>query len=577
MAAVTRRFLRDLWGLTSPYWRSDERWKSGGLLAACIVLNLGGVGLSVAINQWSKLFYNALQEKNAAEFKYQLLRFCGLAAVTIIIAVYQTYLRQMLFIRWRRWLTQRYVNLWLAHRAYYRLQQSNNHADNPDQRIAEDVGTFINQTLSLGLDFISSLVTLVSFASILWGLSGTLNVFGVDLPGYMLFVAMGYALIGSWLVAKVGWRLVGLNFQQQQVEANYRFSLVRVRENAEGIALYAGEQQEARGLSDRFVAVVENWWGIMRQQRRLNWFSVGYAQIAVVFPFIVAAPRYFSGAIALGGLMQTASAFGAVQVALSWFITAFATIADWKARVDRLTSFKTALEEMGQDSEEAAAQRQSGPEPGIALDAVNIWLPDGAPLIEGLTLHMPEGSRTLITGASGLGKSMIFRVIAGLWPYCDGVLKFPNNERLLFLPQKPYLPIATLRLAVAYPDPPEAHSDAEYREALTACRLAHLAGRLDDHEHWGQVLSGGEQQRLAIARALLFKPRWLFLDEATSNLEGATELALYHLIVERLPRTGLVSIAHHPALAAFHTRHLIVTRGEGQTFAHLSEAVRAVA
>lgn len=577
MAAVTRRFLRDLWGLTAPYWRSDEAWKSGGLLAACILLNLGGVGLSVAINQWSKLFYNALQDKNASEFKYQLLRFCGLAAITIVIAVYQTYLRQMLFIRWRRWLTQRYVSLWLAHRAYYRLQQSNNHADNPDQRIAEDVGTFINQTLSLGLDFISSLVTLASFSTILWGLSGTLNVFGINVPGYMLWVAMAYALAGSWLVAKVGWRLVGLNFQQQQVEANYRFSLVRVRENAEGIALYGGEQQEARGLSDRFSAVVQNWWGIMRQQRRLNWFSIGYAQIAVVFPFIVAAPLYFAGSIQLGGLMQTASAFGSVQVALSWFITAFATIADWKARVDRLTSFKTALEEMGRDSEKGAAQRHFGPKPGIALDAVNIWLPDGAPLIQALTLHLPEGSRTLITGASGLGKSMIFRVIAGLWPYCDGVLHFPNDERLLFLPQKPYLPIATLRVALAYPDPPETHSDAAYRDSLIACRLAHLASRLDDYQHWGQVLSGGEQQRLAIARALLFKPRWLFLDEATSNLEGATELALYQLIVERLPRTGLVSIAHHPALAAVHTRHLIVIRGEGKTFAHLSEAGLAAA
>jgi putative ATP-binding cassette transporter len=291
----------------------------------------------------------------------------------------------------------------------------------------------------------------------------------------------------------------------------------------------------------------------------------------VVFPFIVAAPRYFAGSIELGGLMQTASAFGAVQVALSWFISAFATIADWKARVDRLTSFKAALELMGEDSEESAAQRRFCAAPGLALDGVNIRLPDGTLLIEGLTLHLAEGSRTLISGASGLGKSMIFRVIAGLWPFCDGVLTFPDQERLLFLPQKPYLPIATLRLTVAYPDAPEAHSDAEYRDVLTVCRLGHLADRLDEYEHWGQVLSGGEQQRLAIARALLFKPRWLFLDEATSNLEGAAELALYHLIVERLPRTGLVSIAHHPALAAFHTRHLIVTRGEGKSFAHVCE------
>jgi putative ATP-binding cassette transporter len=336
------------------------------------------------------------------------------------------------------------------------------------------------------------------------------------------------------------------------------------------VALYGGEAQERRGLATRFGDVVKNWWGIMRQQRRLNWFSSTYAQIAIVFPFIVAAPRYFSGAIQLGGLMQTASAFNAVQGALSWFVTAFATLADWKARVDRLTSFEAALIELGAASEQGAAQRHTAPDSGITVDDLNIWLPDGTRLLEGLHLYLPEGSRTLITGPSGSGKSTIFRVVAGIWPYCDGALIFPDNERLLFLPQKPYLPIATLRVAVAYPDPPEAHADADIRATLAACGLAHLADRLDDNEHWGQVLSGGEQQRLTLARALLIKPRWLFMDEATSNLDEAAEAALYRLIVERLPLTGLVSIAHNPALVSFHDTHLMFMGRDGETVGHLS-------
>ncbi len=575
MLATTKNFLRDLWALTAPYWRSKERWKSGALLAVIVGLNLGLVGLNVIFNEWNNLFYNTLQDKNFGEFSHQLFRFCWLAAAFIVVAVYQTYLRQMLTIRWRRWLTDRYIGGWLAHRAYYRLQLANKHTDNPDQRIADDIGNFISQTLSLCLDFMSSVVTLASFALILWNLSGAVSLLGVEVPGYMLWVALIYAIIGTWLVAKIGRPLVRLNFQQQQFEANFRFSLVRLRENAEGVALYAGEAQEARGLDARFADVIGNWWGIMRQQKKLNWFSSGYAQIAIVFPFIVGAPRYFSGAIQLGGLMQTASAFGQVQGALSWFVSAFASLAEWKATVDRLTSFEAALAELGKASEQGAAQRRFTSEPRIAVDNVDIWLPDGSRLLEKLRLQLPEGSRTLITGASGSGKSTLFRVLAGLWPYCDGVICFPAEERLLFLPQKPYLPIAMLRVAVAYPDPPEAHSDAEIQDALTACGLASFADRLDEDQPWGQLMSGGEQQRLAIARALLVKPRWLFLDEATSSLDEATEAGLYQLIVERLPQTGLISIAHHPALAAFHNNRFAIAQSEGTAVAHLASVAVA--
>ena len=560
MPPPTRGFLRDLWRLSVPYWRSEERWRSGALLATIITLNLSGVGLSIIFNNWNKYFYNALQDKDLAAFKYQLLRFAFLSAATIIVAVSQTYLRQLLIIRWRRWLTNRYISGWLDHRAYYRLQLTNSSTDNPDQRIADDINTFINLTLSLSLDLLTALVTLISFAAILWNLSGTVAPFGFNIPGYMVWVALLYSVGGTWLVGKIGWPLVNLNFQQQQVEADFRFSLVRVRENAEGVALYAGEKQEARGLRGRFSEVIANFRAIMRQQLRLNWFSTGYAQFAIVFPFIVAAPRYFAGAIQLGGLMQTASAFSTVQGSLSWFVVAFSSVADWRARVNRLTSFESALEALGRSSERGAAQRRSSASPDITIEDLVVWLPDGTRLIEGFSMRLAEGSRTLITGASGSGKSTLFRVLAGLWPFCDGVLTFPEHQRLLFLPQKPYLPIGKLRVITAYPDRVEDHTDAQIREALAASGLAHLGGRLDEHQHWGQILSGGEQQRLAIARALLVRPRWLFLDEATSNLNETTEAQLYHLIVERLPDTALVSVSHHPALAVFHDTHLSMSR-----------------
>jgi vitamin B12/bleomycin/antimicrobial peptide transport system ATP-binding/permease protein len=569
MFAAARSFLRDLWRLSVPYWQSQERWKSGALLATIIALNLSGVGLSVVFNNWNKYFYNALQDKDLAGFEYQLLRFVVLSVATIVVAVSQTYLRQLLIIRWRHWLTNRYISGWLDHRAYYRLQLTNSSTDNPDQRIADDIAIFINLTLSLSLDLLTALVTLASFAAILWNLSGSITLFGLSVPGYMLWVALFYSMAGTWLVGKIGWPLVGLNFQQQQVEADFRFSLVRVRESAEGIALYAGERQEARGLQDRFKEVIANFRAIMRQQRRLNWFSTGYAQFAIVFPFIVAVPRYFAGAIQLGGLMQTASAFSTVQGSLSWFVVAFGSVADWRARVNRLTSFEAALEALGRSSERGAAVRRGSASPDILIEDLKIFLPDGTPLIEGLTMRMAEGSRTLITGASGSGKSTLFRVLAGLWPYCDGVLTFPEHQRLLFLPQRPYLPIGQLRVVTAYPDRVDDHPDAQIREALDASGLAHLVGRLDEHQHWGQILSGGEQQRLAIARALLVRPRWLFLDEATSNLDESTEAELYRTIVERLPNTALVSVSHHQALSVFHDTHLAMAREEPGASANL--------
>ena len=562
MLAGTKTFVGNLWGLSAPYWRSSERRGSGVLLGAVIALNLSGVGLSVVFNNWNKYFYNALSDKDFDAFRYQLFRFFWLSVATIVVAVSQTYLRQLLLIRWRRWLTADFIDGWLRRRAYYRMQLTHSTTDNPDQRIADDIGGFITLTLNLSLDLLTAFVTLASFAAILWTLSGPATAFGIAVPGYMLWVALLFSLSGTWLVTKIGWPLVPLIFHQQQVEAEFRFSLVRVRENAEGIALYAGEDQEGQTLGHRFGDVVANFRAIMNRQYRLNWFSTGFAQSAIVVPFIVASPLYFSGAITLGVLMQTASAFSTVQAATSWLVVAFGSVADWTARLNRLSGFQSSLRDLDQLDENGLVERRASASPDIIVEDLNVWLPDGAPLLEGLSIRLPEGSRTLISGESGSGKSTLFRVLAGLWPYCDGVLTFPDKERLLFLPQKPYLPIGALRSVAAYPDRAEIHPDRKIRDALGACGLGHLIDRLDENRHWGQILSGGEQQRLALARALIVEPRWLFMDEATSNLDEVAEAELYAMVVKRLSKTALVSISHHQALLArFHDTHFAMSRG----------------
>ncbi len=567
MPAAKRRFLHDLWTLTKPYWKSEERLKSGLLLAVIIGMSLGIVFLNVLFNEWNRLFYNSLQDKDLQAFFRLFGRFAILATAFIIVAVYQIYLRQMLQIRWRRWLTDRYVGRWLGGQSYYRLRFENGLTDNPDQRISEDINAFVEQTLTLTLGFLESVVSLASFSVILWELSGDIHVLGLPIPGSMLWAAVVYAGLGSVLTHVIGRPLIKLNFFQQRFEADFRFNLVRVRENAEAIALYGGEAQEAKGLAGRFGNVVANWWGIMRRQKRLTWFSAGYSQAAVIFPFLVAAPQYFSGNLQLGGLMQTVSAFGHVQSALSWFIDAYTRLAEWRATVDRLTGFSAALEDLEAKRGQGLIPKPAPAGTGLALERLDLKLPDGQSLLRDATLHVPPAGRVMLAGPAGCGKSTLFRAMGGLWPFCDGRLTLPQGERTLFLPQRPYLPIARLDEAVTYPDPPAAYGETRIREALAACGLEHLGQRLAEERHWSQELSPGEQQRLAFARAILLAPRWLFCDEATSALDDASEQALYGLLIARLPHTAIVSIAHRPALAAFHqTVYRFAPNGAGARF-----------
>lgn len=554
------RSFRAIWAVLSPYWWGDERWLARFLLLVIVAMNLGLVYLSVLFNRWNRYFYDALQAMNYDEFKVQLLRFTVLAFIYIAISVYRIYLTQMLEIKWRRWLTDRYIKTWLNDQVYYRMSLGVYSADNPDQRIAEDFRLFTSGALSLSLGLLSAVVSIVSFVGILWALSGSLSftLFGSDITihGYLVWIALVYSVVGSFLAHAIGRPLIGLNFLQQRYEADFRFNLVRVRENAEGIALYEGEGVESRNLGRSFTNILQNWWKIMICQKRLTWFTASYTQVAIIFPFVVSAPRYFTGAIQLGGLMQVVSAFANVQSNLSWFIDNYSRFADWRASADRLAGFNAALEKAVVErvaTRPGFAYDESGVEE-LGVENVEIDLPDGRELRRDINLRVKSGEKVLVRGPSGSGKSTFFRVMAGIWPYASGSVSAPPRKARLFLPQTPYIPIGTLRAAIAYPEGASAYDDESMRRVMTMCRLEHLQNRLDESAHWEQVLSPGEQQLVAFARALLHKPAWLFLDEATSSTDDATQDALYEALLRELPGSAIISIAHRPGVERYHQR-----------------------
>ena len=544
---------KKVWKLLSPFWQSEEKWPARLLLLTVVALALGLVYLNVLFNEWNREFYNALETKNLAAFWDQLWRFSWLAFIFIAVAIYKIYLTQALEIRWRRWMTNQYMSVWLENQSYYRLEQSKS-ADNPDQRIAEDLKYLTRGSLSLSLGLLTSVVTLVSFIGILWSVSGPLTFMlsgqQWSIPGYMVWFAIGYAGLGTLLVAYIGKPLVRQNVDQQRFEADFRFGLIRLRENAEPIALYQGEEHARRQLSGQFARIRDNWWAIMKTSKRLNITSTFYAQFAVIFPFLVGAPRYFSGAITLGGLMQISSAFGQVQSALSWFIDAYGQLAEWKASVNRLAGFHEAINAAHEQSSEITVFHNNVG--ALLIEALVLRLPDGTQVNTAFTSRVQHGKRILVTGPSGCGKSTLFRAIAGIWPYGSGNVEIPHKLAVLFIPQRSYLPIGTLRSAIGYPSGEEAFKDLAIRHYLQSCRLDHLAPLLDTEDNWSQRLSPGEQQRLAFMRVLLTKPDLLFLDEASSALDSKTEKALYQQLLDELPNTTVISIAHRTQVAEFH-------------------------
>ena len=562
--------LATVWRIASPYFRSEERWSGRILLASVVAIELSIVALTVLLNSWNARFYNALQDKNWNDFVYQLGYFSILAAVFVALAVYQLYLNQWLQIRWRRWLTRAYLDHWMAGSNHYRMQLLGDTADNPDQRIAEDINSFIQATLNIGLQLLNSLVTLFSFMIILWGLSAEapLHLFGmsVNIPGYLLWAALIYSIIGTALTHLIGRALIALNFQQQRYEADFRFSLVRVRENAEQIALLSGEPAERQRLLMRFGNVASNWLAIMSRQKKLTFFTASYSQAAVVFPFIMVSPAYFAGAVQLGGLMQTANAFGQVQSALSVFVTLYRSLADWRAVIERLDGF---------DKSVAAAQALAVTPPrvtvapgdgaAITFKDLVVQLPNGMPLVNAAELSIATGDTVLVNGPSGSGKSTLFRAMAGIWPFGSGTITVPANAKVMMLPQRPYFPIAPLAAAVAYPAEPGSFDSAKVAELIAAVGLPALVPRIEEEAHWNRMLSLGEQQRLGIARAILLAPDYLFLDEATASLDEEAEAAVYRLLEQRLAKATIISIGHRSTLAAFHRRRLNFNR-EGDRF-----------
>lgn len=557
----TTGFLKAFWAIAKPYWVSEQRAKGLTLLGTVVGLALMMVWLEVQFNYWNRDFYNTFENRDQAEFFRQLGKFALLALIWIVTAVYRLYFLQMLQIEWRSWLTDRFLADWMKDQAHYRMQLLDRGTDNPDQRIAEDLRLFVDYTSELSLGLLSAVVTLVSFVTILWTLSGALELFGISIAGYLVWVALLYAIAGTVLTHYIGRRLIALDFNQQRVEADFRFSLVRLRENSEGIALYRGEREELQGLRGRFGAVIGNWWQIMYKRKQLGWFTSFYHQLAIIFPYVVVSPRFFSGAIPLGAIFQTASAFGQVQGALSWFIDAYVRFAVWKATVDRLIGFSETLERVRKEADALDGERIEGSDASVSFEDLAVALPQGKPLLHATSMQLRKNEDVLVSGPSGAGKSTLFRALAGIWPYWKGRIRLPKGARLLFLPQKPYLPIGTLKYAVCYPADAKDFPDRQVAEVLDAVGLKPLAIDLQRSENWAQVLSGGEQQRLAFGRALLIRPDWLFLDEATSSLPEESQQALYRLVKERLKDTTLVSIGHRESLADHHERRLAL-RGE---------------
>jgi putative ATP-binding cassette transporter len=566
--------LREGWSLAKPYFSSEERWSAIGLLVTIVLLNLMLTELNVAFTYWQRDLYNALQNKQFSAFvgllfsvntmpvfPYVILGYAEYLAVFIVVAVYALYFNQMLQIRWRQWMTRDFAERWLADRAFYNISLAKTGTagiDNPDQRISQDLADFTANSLSLGLDLISNIVTLISFVAVLFVISGSIKIFGITIPGYMLWLAIIYSIVGTWITHRIGGKLIRLNFNQQKVEADFRYSLIRVRDNPEAIALSGGEGDELITLRERFSHVRENWWAIMKRTKLLGFFTNGFSTLSNIFPIAAAAPRYFAGAIQLGDLVQISTVFGQVQGPLSWIVGSYTDLVSLRATISRLHGFKEAVTA-------ARAASRTGPRlahEGSALSFENLTLslPDGRKLINNASLTLPPGLPIVLTGPSGSGKSTLFRAIAGIWPFGEGEITRPTGSAL-FLPQKPYFPLGSLKRAVVYPGVEAEISDDTVRDALKAVDLAPFASRLLEVENWGQVLSGGEQQRLAIARALIAKPDWLFLDEATSALDSATAARIHAAIRTHLPKTTVVAISHRE-IDAQPGRHITLTPSE---------------
>jgi putative ATP-binding cassette transporter len=551
------RWGRQFWRLAWPYFTPKRSWKPLLTVALVLLLALFAVRMNVLFSFWSKDFYDAVQALDASKFWLFMGLFGVLASIHVVRELFTYYVQQSFEIHWRTWLNEKLSNDWLERGAYYRGQFVPEPTDNPDQRIQVDIASFVTFSLSLSIGAIRALVSLVEFTIILWALSGALALWGVEIPRGMVFLVYLYVLVATVFAFKIGRPLIQLNFLNEKLGADFRYALMRLREYSENIAFYRGENVERNTLFSRFQALIKNIWAIVFRTLKFNGFNLTVSQIAVIFPWLIQAPRFLAGQIKLGDVMQTARAFGEVEEALSFFRMSYDNFAQYRAVLNRLTGFMEANQQ-ARDLPVVQTQEQLA---GLSLQGVTVQRPDGAPLLQDLNFSLGAGESLLVKGASGSGKTTLLRTLAGLWPYAAGVVARPVGARALFLSQKPYLPLGSLRTAVTYPA--EQADDALVQTALRKVQLGHLLGRLDEEADWSRILSLGEQQRLAFARVLINQPHIAFLDEATSATDEGLEHALYELLHHELPQCTLISVGHRSTLNGFHQRKLEL-QGEGR-------------
>ena len=571
MKFLSKAFLRELWAITKGYWTSEDKWKAYALAIAIVALQVIYVSSLVTYNAWQKDFYNTIQAVDPDAFFFYLKYWPMYMVFFIFIEVNRDYLMQWLEIRWRTWMVKNFVGRWLGDQTYYLLQivrpDENSPVDNPDQRISDDIRLFVNYVLNLTLGVLNAVMKLFSFSVVLWNLSGLLQFTvmstEVSLPGYMVWLAILYALLGCVFTLVVGNPIVKLNYKQQEYEANFRFGLARIREYCESIASFRGEGTESFDAMKRFYIVRDNFKRIMSRQWWLSWVTSLHWRVGFLFPYLVGVPRVFSGDMQFGGLMQTAVAFQHVENALAYLVLHYysateASFAQLQAVVERLTDFKKAMTDAESTLINGQLEFEVNNGQSIEVKSLTLYKPDGREMIRDLNLSIQRGDKLMITGASGRGKSTLLKTLAGIWPYGRGTVSAPSGVHRIFLPQKAYMPLGTLRDILVYPTNCTDITNEQIADLLRLCNLPQLVDRIDEVANWSQALSLGEQQRVSFVRLFLLKPDWIFLDESTSALDVDNEALMYRLLDVYCPQATIVSVAHRLYLKKFHTRELLL-------------------
>ena len=542
---------KQFWMFASGYLSPKRSIKPLLFFVLIVTLTLFSVRLSLVHSTWYNNMYTALQEFNQTVFWEQMILFCFIAGFSVAAALISYYLNQRFSINWIEWLNTELLEKWMDKRAYYKSQYIGNNLDNPDQRIQQDIQSYVKTTLSLSTGVIDAVTSMISYTILLWGLAGPMSLLGIEIPRAMVYLVFAYVIFTTLIAFWLGKPLIRLNFANEKLNANYRYSLIRVKEYAESIAFYAGEKVEKSRLYKQFRAVIDNMWDIVFRALKFSGFNLVVSQISVVFPLLIQVGRYFEKQIKLGDLMQTLQVFGKLHSNLSFFRNTYDSFAEYKATLDRLTGFHYSVE---------AAQKQSKTDitdhpTDVIFQHLSVKSPMGKILIKDLNLTLTQGNSLLIQGQSGVGKTTLLRTIAGLWSYAEGKIFCPQHNTL-FLSQRPYLPQGNLLTALYYPDTTENVDLAKITRILERVQLAHLQDRLEQEQDWSRILSLGEQQRLAFARLLLHKPKVAFLDEASASLDEGMEHAMYRLISEELPNTTIISVGHRSTLVPLHQQQL---------------------